>query len=217
MALKGGGRTEGCGGENFVGVSHDSPRTPNVHTRRFKHHQKNHEKTHSERQKEREMEAGEGEKKKRNILGPPPFWAHRMPSTLRGPFPFGPLSPSRPQLLRAPTTRLRPPPPKTKLAKCGLAKFGQTKLAKFGQKRLAKCGQLSLAKCGIGQIRIGQMRPNKDGQIRFWPNAVATVRPTCARKLKTWKPLGQLCAKGETPHRKRQACSTRLRMRKHSR
>ena len=33
--------------------------------------------------------------------------------------------------------------------------------------RLAKCGQLTLAKCGIGQTRFGQMRPNKDGQIRF--------------------------------------------------
>ena len=29
---------------------------------------------------------------------------------------------------------------------------------------MAKCGQLTLAKCGIGQIRFGQMRPNKDGQ-----------------------------------------------------
>ena len=51
------------------------------------------------------------------------------------------------------------PPPKKKLAKCGLAKFGQI--------RMAKCGQLSLAKCGIGQIRFGQMRPKKDGQIKF--------------------------------------------------
>ena len=39
------------------------------------------------------------------------------------------------------------------------------KLAKFGHTRMAKC-QLTLAKCGIGQIRFGQMRPNKDGQIR---------------------------------------------------
>ena len=49
------------------------------------------------------------------------------------------------------------------------AKCGQQKLAKFGQIRLAKCGQLSLATCGIGQMRFGQMRPKKDGQIRFGP------------------------------------------------
>ena len=33
--------------------------------------------------------------------------------------------------------------------------------------RLAKCGQLTLAKCGVGQIRFGQIQPNKDGQNRF--------------------------------------------------
>ena len=59
------------------------------------------------------------------------------------------------------------PPPKTKLAKCGLVKFGQEKLAKFGQIRMAKCGQLTLAKCGVGQIRFGQIRPNKDGPSLF--------------------------------------------------
>ena len=43
---------------------------------------------------------------------------------------------------------------KTKLAKCGLAKFGLQKLAKFGQIRMAKCGQLTLTKCG--QIRMAK-------------------------------------------------------------
>ena len=104
-------------------------------------------------------------------FGPPPL---RAP-TPSGPHPFGapPLrapTPSGPQKLGIPPR---------KLAKCGLAKFGQLKLAKFGQIRMAKCGQLTLAKCGIGQIRFGQMRPNKDGQIRF-----GQIRP----RPKFWAP-----------------------------
>ena len=81
------------------------------------------------------------------------FWwvSSRFLASLPGPPP--PLR--RTTTLRAPTLRA---PPKTKLAKCGLAKFGQQKMAKFGQIRMAKCGQLTLAKCGVGQIRFGQMR-----------------------------------------------------------
>ena len=46
--------------------------------------------------------------------------------------------------------------------------------------------QLTLAKCGIGQIRFGQMWPNKDGQIRFGqmrpqPRNVATGPDACGR------------------------------------
>ena len=90
-------------------------------------------------------------------------WSSLVVKTLAGNFRRS-APPLGPHLfwVRAPT----PPHPK-KLAKCGLAKFGQTKLAKFGQIRFAKCGQLTLAKCGVGQIRFSHMRPNKDGQIRF--------------------------------------------------
>ena len=119
-----------------------------------------HERTPRERRKN-EISGGR-EKKKREILGPPPFGPHPSAPTLRAPTPPGSPSgphPSGPPPLRAPTPpgpHPFEPPPKTKLAKCGLAKFGQQKLAKFGQ------------------IRFGQMRPNKDGQIRFgqmrsWP------------------------------------------------
>ena len=96
------------------------------------------------RDREERMEFPAGEKKKREILGPPPF----------GPNPFG--SPP-------------PDPPTTTKNNWPNAVWPNSvkKLAKFGQIRLAKCGQLSLAKCGPGQMRFGQMRPNKDGQIRF--------------------------------------------------
>ena len=99
-------------------------------------------------------------------------------------FPAGERKKKRnfgPPTLRAPTTRPAHHPTKNqKLAKCGLAKFGQQKLAKFGQIRLAKCGKLTLAKCGIGQIRFGQMRPNKDGQIRFGQIRPRPTGPTSA-------------------------------------
>ena len=127
-----------------------------------------HEETPRERRKN-EISGGR-EQKKREILGSPNLQAPTLRSPpLRAPHPVGPPTPlgpppSGPQL-RAPT--LPGPHQNKKLAKCGLAKFGQQKLAKFGQIRMAKCGQLTLAKCGIGQIRFGQMRPNKDGQIRF--------------------------------------------------
>ena len=77
-------------------------------------------------------------KKARNY-GPPPC----------GPPPFG-----RAPLFLGSSSHPSGPPPKTKLAKCGLAKFGLQKLAKFGQIRMAKCGQLTLAKCG--QIRMAK-------------------------------------------------------------
>ena len=111
-----------------------------------------HEKT-PEREERMRFPVGERKKSAK-------FWApHPSAPSLRAPNPSGPtFSGFGPPPLRA---------PKTKLTKCGLAKFGQQKLAKFGQIRMAKCGQLTLAKCGIGQIRFGQMRPNKDGQIRF--------------------------------------------------
>ena len=129
-------------------------------------------------------------------FGPHLFWV-RAPPTLRAPTPSGPHPsgphpsgphPFGPPPLRAPTPPGPHPraPTKTKLAKCGLAKFGQEKLAKFGQIRMAKCGQLTLAKCGIGQIRFGQIRPNKDGQNRFGqmrsrPNSSLSTfnRPSC--------------------------------------
>ena len=78
-------------------------------------------------------------------FGPPPFGP--PPPTLRAPLFLGSgPHPSAPPPLRAPTP---PGPPPTKLAKCGLAKFGLQKLAKFGQIRMAKSG---LAKCGHGPI-----------------------------------------------------------------
>ncbi len=144
--------------------------------RRFKHHQ-NSTQEPQERERRKNFVAGE-EKKKREILGPPPFGPHPLgptppgppplwaptfsgfgPPPLRAPTPPGP-HPSGPPPLRAPTKN-------KKLAKCGLAKFGQQKLAKFGQVRLAKCGQLTLAKCGIGQIRFGQIRMAKSGLAKF--------------------------------------------------
>ena len=78
------------------GLAHDSPRTPNVHISghlRFKTPPKFHEKTPRETQKQRNG-GGKG-KKKREILGPPPFGAPpRGPTlrgpTLRGPHPSGP-------------------------------------------------------------------------------------------------------------------------------
>ena len=118
-----------------------------------------HEKTPRERRKN-EISGGR-EQKKREILGPPPSGP---PPSVPHPSGLPPLwapTPSGPHPFRL--------PPKTKLAKCGLAIFGQQKLAKFGQTRMAKCGQLTLAKCGIGQIRFGQMRPNKVGQMRSRP------------------------------------------------
>ena len=104
----------------------------------------------------------EREKKARNFW-PPPL---RAP-TLRAPklrAPPGRHPSGLPPHNEHPTTNT---PPTKKMAKCGLAKFGQQKLAKFGQTRLAKCGQLTLAKCGIDHFRFGQMQQNKDGQIRF--------------------------------------------------
>ena len=106
-----------------------------------------HEKT-PEREEQMYISCGR-EKKKREILGPPPF----RPPTLRAPTLRAPTL--RARTLRAPTPpgpNPSRPPPKTKLAKCGLANFGQQKLAKFGQMRMAKCGQLTLAKCGHGPI-----------------------------------------------------------------
>ena len=67
----------------FTGVSHDSPRTPNVHISghlRFKTPPKFHEKTPRETQKQRNG-GGKG-KKKREILGLPPFEAHPSGSLL---------------------------------------------------------------------------------------------------------------------------------------
>ena len=61
---------------------------------------------------------------------------------------FGPPNPSGPHSLRPPKILLPPlraPTKNKKLAKCGLAIFGQQKLAKFGQIRMAKSG---LAKFG---------------------------------------------------------------------
>ena len=122
-----------------------------------------HEKTREER-----MKFPVGESKKSANFGPPTLRGPTPPGPhffwVRAPHPFGPPTPSGP-----PTPFFGPPtlsnvdhfkqflgdgtllhPTKNwKLAKCGLAKFGQQKLAKFGQ------------------IRFGQMRPNKDGQIRF--------------------------------------------------
>ena len=76
-----------------AGVSHDSPRTPNVHISghlRFKTPPKFHEKTPRETQKQRNG-GGKG-KKKREILGPPPI----------GSPPFG-APPFRGPTLRGPT------------------------------------------------------------------------------------------------------------------
>ena len=101
------------------------------------------------------------------------------------------LTPSGPSTALLQRTPHPPPPPPTKkLAKCGLAKFGQTKLAKFGQIRLAKCGQLSLAKCGSGQIQFGQMRPNKDGQMRSRPPPKGGPRRVGSQTQKKWGPEG---------------------------
>ena len=114
-----------------------------------------HEKTPRERRKN-EISGGRERKKRAK------FWALHPsgPPTLRAPLFLGSSGPPH---LRAPHSSGPPnfqaPHQKQKLAKCGLAKFGQQELAKFGQIRMAKCGQLTLAKCGIGQIR-------------FWPNAV---------------------------------------------
>ena len=74
---------------------------------------------------------------------------------------FGPPT-LRPPTFRAPTpTTNTPPPHQKKLAKCGLAKFGQ----KNDQMRPNKDGQMRPVK--FGQMRFGKMRPSKDGQIRF--------------------------------------------------
>ena len=99
--------------------------------------------------------SGGREKKKREILGLPPFGPHLSAPSIRAPNPSG-----RTFSGLAPTPS--GPPPKTKLAKCGLAKFGQQKMAKFGQIRTAKCGQLILAKCGHG--RGGRGDHQKEGQ-----------------------------------------------------
>ena len=115
----------------------------------------NNEKTPRETQKERN-DGGKG-KKKREILGPPPL----------GPPPFG-APPFGGPTLRGPTLRGPPrwaptlagPHQNKKLAKCGLAKFGQQKLAKFGQIRMAKCGQLTLA----NQIRMAKTGLAKCGR-----------------------------------------------------
>ena len=114
-----------------------------------KHHQNSTRRPPRERRKN---EISGGREKKARNFGP----SHPSAPTLRAPFgpPFflgsGP-HPFGPPPLRAPTKN-------KKLAKCGLAKFGQQKLAKFGQ----LWPNVVLAKCGIGQMRL-----NKDGQIRF--------------------------------------------------
>ena len=82
-----------------------------------------HEKTPRRRKKRTNFVAGEG-KKKREILGSPPFWAPPLGAPPFWPPPFGPPPPD------PPTT-----PPKKKLAKCGLAKFGQDR--QIGQIRPA--------------------------------------------------------------------------------
>ena len=80
-----------------------------------------------------------GEQKKARNFGPPTLRAPTLSGPhLLGPHLLGPLF-----WVWAPT--LPGPHQNRKLAKCGLAKFGQTKMAKCGQIRMAKTG---LAKCG---------------------------------------------------------------------
>ena len=70
------------------GLAHDSPRTPNVHISgplRFKHHQnstRRHPETHNEN-------GGRKGKKKREMLGPPPFGAPPFGAPPFGAPPFG--------------------------------------------------------------------------------------------------------------------------------
>ena len=77
-----------------LGFAHDSPRTPNVHIsrpRRFKHHQNSTQKP-QERERRRKLWR-KSEKKKREILGPPPFGAPPFGAHFflgLGPPPFGP-------------------------------------------------------------------------------------------------------------------------------
>ena len=101
-----------------------------------------------QREREERMKFPVGERKKRReILGPPTL----RPPHLRDPTPSG-LHPSG-------------PPPQTKLAKCGLAKFGQQKLAKFGQIRMAKSG---LAKFGRDRsCRAGAGRRDQEATYPF--------------------------------------------------
>ena len=143
-----------------AGVSHDNQR---AQTRTFERPGASNT-TKIPRERRKNEISGGREKKKREILAPPP--------TLRAPLflgsgphrsrPTPPGPPPGPHLWLPP---LRAPTKNKKLAKCGLANFGQQKLAKFGQIRMAKCGQLTLATCGIGQIRFGQIRP----RLKFWP------------------------------------------------
>ena len=80
-----------------AGVSHDSPRTPNVHiegSRRFKHHQ-NSTRRPPEREREKERKWGREREKKREILGnPPPSGPHPSSPHAAGPDPSGPHSSS---------------------------------------------------------------------------------------------------------------------------
>ena len=82
------------------------------------------------------------------------FWAPHLRALS---LPFGP-----------PTLRAQPlqPTPKKKLAKCGLAKFGQTKLAKFGHIRLAKSG---LAKCGRDRPHTTLANPPAEQRLLRYP------------------------------------------------
>ena len=107
-----------------AGISHDSPRTPNVHIRGSRPSNtppKFHEKTPREREKKNEHEGGRG-KKKREILGPSgphPSGPTLRPPTLRPPT-FQPLT-LQPRTLLAPTfsrfwapyPASPPPPPRT--------------------------------------------------------------------------------------------------------
>ena len=124
-----------------AGVSHDNPRTPNVHIlghRPFKKHHQN--STRRPPREGRMNEHGGVEREKKNAK----FWASH-PS---GPHPWGP------HFSRIGATQFgaHPSGPPTQI------------LAKVGQLRLAKLGQIFLARVGLAKVGS-----NKDGQSRSQP------------------------------------------------
>ena len=112
-----------------------------------------HEKTPRERRKN-EIFQREREKKARNFR-PPTLWA--LPFLSSGPLPFGPPP------LRAPT----PSGPPSKVPPCPPPDPPTTPTTPPQHPHNKHPTTKKMAQ--FGQIRFVQMRPNKDGQIRFGP------------------------------------------------
>ena len=147
------------------GLAHDSPRTPNVHIsgpRRFKHNQ-NSTKGPQERERRKKIVAEEG--KKREILGPPPFWAPPF-----GAPPFGaPLFPG----LGLHPLGLHP----SRAPHFVVPKFNIQKLAEVEIGRSRNWPKSKLAEVEIGRSRNWPKSnwPNskKAGRSRNWPKSIA--------------------------------------------